>query len=327
MNGRVYDYNLGRFYSVDPVIQAPGNSQSMNPYSYIMNNPLAGTDPTGYAACKAEDGCKLEVKEIKESVAGSRIKRTVGFTANATTTNSSRQVTNVTSVQIYKGNVAGASINFKNGAVEVYSGNTKDGLTTTAFNIESQASVAGSNKPEVNAGGRAVSATDSDGNAYGFTTNYMSGSDAISARGLMYGVQNSGQGYDDWAAAGGSRSAWSHPLVQMAMAAGSEALLAMRAGGNFLSTSRNLIPEGNFANHLFKGANKLADTPQNRKLIEQISNGKTLGFDKHGKSWYAKTMPDGTQIYTYSQNGVVKGAGINDTVVDIVARYELRMLR
>ncbi|MCS4308604.1 RHS repeat-associated protein [Rheinheimera pacifica] len=50
MNGRAYDYNLGRFLSVDPVIQSPGNSQSLNPYSYIMNNPLAGTDPTGYAA-------------------------------------------------------------------------------------------------------------------------------------------------------------------------------------------------------------------------------------------------------------------------------------
>ena len=52
MNGRVYDYNLGRFLSVDPFIQAPGNSQSMNPYSYIMNNPLAGTDPSGYKAEK-----------------------------------------------------------------------------------------------------------------------------------------------------------------------------------------------------------------------------------------------------------------------------------
>ncbi|BBN83625.1 hypothetical protein PA25_36100 [Pseudoalteromonas sp. A25] len=50
MNGRVYDYNLGRFMSVDPVIQSPGNSQSINPYSYIMNNPLAGTDPSGYEA-------------------------------------------------------------------------------------------------------------------------------------------------------------------------------------------------------------------------------------------------------------------------------------
>jgi len=55
MNGRVYDYNLGRFLSVDPFIQALGNSQSLNPYSYIMNNPLAGSDPSGYAA-KCETG-------------------------------------------------------------------------------------------------------------------------------------------------------------------------------------------------------------------------------------------------------------------------------
>jgi hypothetical protein len=48
MNGRAYDYNLGRFYGVDPFIQFPSNSQSLNPYSYLMNNPLAGTDPTGY---------------------------------------------------------------------------------------------------------------------------------------------------------------------------------------------------------------------------------------------------------------------------------------
>jgi RHS repeat-associated protein len=46
MNGRAYDYNLGRFYGVDPVIQFPGNSQSLNPYAYLMNNPLAGVDPT-----------------------------------------------------------------------------------------------------------------------------------------------------------------------------------------------------------------------------------------------------------------------------------------
>ncbi len=48
MNGRVYDYNLGRFLSVDPFIVSPGNSQAINPYSYGMNNPLSGTDPTGY---------------------------------------------------------------------------------------------------------------------------------------------------------------------------------------------------------------------------------------------------------------------------------------
>ncbi|MFT5453366.1 MAG: RHS repeat-associated protein [Enterobacterales bacterium] len=58
MNGRVYDYNLGRFLSVDPFIQDPGNSQSMNPYSYIMNNPLRGIDPSGYLS-ESSGGCDL----------------------------------------------------------------------------------------------------------------------------------------------------------------------------------------------------------------------------------------------------------------------------
>lgn len=54
MNGRLFDYRSGRFLSVDPIIQAPGNSQSLNPYSYIFNNPLSGTDPSGYAACVSD---------------------------------------------------------------------------------------------------------------------------------------------------------------------------------------------------------------------------------------------------------------------------------
>lgn len=48
MNGRIYDYQLGRFLGVDPIIGNPLKSQSLNPYSYIGNNPLGGVDPTGY---------------------------------------------------------------------------------------------------------------------------------------------------------------------------------------------------------------------------------------------------------------------------------------
>lgn len=48
MNGRLYDPILGRFLSADPEIQDPSNSQSLNRYSYCLNNPLAYTDPTGF---------------------------------------------------------------------------------------------------------------------------------------------------------------------------------------------------------------------------------------------------------------------------------------
>ena len=48
MNGRVYDPSIGRFLSADPNIQAPHNLQNFNRYSYVNNNPLSYTDPSGY---------------------------------------------------------------------------------------------------------------------------------------------------------------------------------------------------------------------------------------------------------------------------------------
>ena len=45
-NGRVYDPGKGRFISADPMIDA--GIQGLNRYSYVLNNPLSNTDPTGY---------------------------------------------------------------------------------------------------------------------------------------------------------------------------------------------------------------------------------------------------------------------------------------
>ncbi len=48
MNGRVYDPTLGRFLSADPHVQAPDDTQSFNRYTYVKNNPLSYTDPSGF---------------------------------------------------------------------------------------------------------------------------------------------------------------------------------------------------------------------------------------------------------------------------------------
>ena len=48
MNGRVYDPEIGRFLSADPFVQAPDTLQSWNRYSYVLNNPLSLTDPSGF---------------------------------------------------------------------------------------------------------------------------------------------------------------------------------------------------------------------------------------------------------------------------------------
>jgi uncharacterized protein RhaS with RHS repeats len=47
MHARYYSPNLGRFLSVDPVGGTVGSSQSWNRYSYVRNNPIRSTDPTG----------------------------------------------------------------------------------------------------------------------------------------------------------------------------------------------------------------------------------------------------------------------------------------
>ena len=48
MNGRIYDPKLGRFLQADPILQFPGDTQSYNRYSYVLNNPLKYNDPSGH---------------------------------------------------------------------------------------------------------------------------------------------------------------------------------------------------------------------------------------------------------------------------------------
>lgn len=48
MKGRIYDPRVGRFLSTDPLVSHPKFSQSWNPYSYVLNNPLNLVDPSGF---------------------------------------------------------------------------------------------------------------------------------------------------------------------------------------------------------------------------------------------------------------------------------------
>ncbi|MCR9907036.1 type IV secretion protein Rhs [Vibrio campbellii] len=63
MNGRVYDPELARFTSADPVIQDPYAVSSFNRYAYVWNNPLKYTDPTGFITSSETKG-KEEGSEV-----------------------------------------------------------------------------------------------------------------------------------------------------------------------------------------------------------------------------------------------------------------------
>jgi RHS repeat-associated protein len=54
MNARLYDPILGRHTSADPTVPDPSNTQSLNRYSYVLNNALVFVDPTGLASNSLE---------------------------------------------------------------------------------------------------------------------------------------------------------------------------------------------------------------------------------------------------------------------------------
>lgn len=73
MNGRVYDPLTGRFLQPDPVVQNTLNAQNWNRYSYVLNNPLSYTDPSGLFWKKL----KRIVKGILKSYVGKIIGQVV----------------------------------------------------------------------------------------------------------------------------------------------------------------------------------------------------------------------------------------------------------
>jgi hypothetical protein len=51
-SGRIYDVKLARFMQADPKIDGAGDTQGYNRYSYVHNNPLNATDPSGFFSLK-----------------------------------------------------------------------------------------------------------------------------------------------------------------------------------------------------------------------------------------------------------------------------------
>ncbi|MEE1999822.1 RHS repeat-associated core domain-containing protein [Alkalimonas sp. MEB108] len=68
MGGRTYNPFIGRFMQPDPFIQAPLNMQNYNRYSYVLNNPMSYTDPSGYFFKKMHNTAKRVQRSFFKAV-------------------------------------------------------------------------------------------------------------------------------------------------------------------------------------------------------------------------------------------------------------------
>lgn len=64
---------------------------------------------------------------------------------------------------------------------------------------------------------------------------------------------------------------------------------------------------------LRKAEGHLPDTPENRRLLEELANdvGAHAGKDIHGNDWNIRDLEDGSQMWVTSKNGVIQNGGLN----------------
>jgi hypothetical protein len=57
---------INRFLSADTIVPSYANPQSLNRYSYVLNNPLRYTDPTGHKPCEEYAGSCLSEHQVTQ---------------------------------------------------------------------------------------------------------------------------------------------------------------------------------------------------------------------------------------------------------------------
>jgi RHS repeat-associated protein len=62
MNGRIYDPRLARFLQADPLIE---DGSTLNRYTYVHNDPLAWTDPSGYWGRREQNALRTVVADVR----------------------------------------------------------------------------------------------------------------------------------------------------------------------------------------------------------------------------------------------------------------------
>jgi RHS repeat-associated protein len=119
MNARLYDSTIGRFTSADSMIPYMYETQSFNRYSYVQNNPLKYTDPSGHWSLrKAVKGAGNWAKNNWKTIATVAVVVAVGvMTGGAGLALAGSMGLTGTAATIVAGATAGAIAGFAGGVV------------------------------------------------------------------------------------------------------------------------------------------------------------------------------------------------------------------
>jgi filamentous hemagglutinin len=83
------------------------------------------------------------------------------------------------------------------------------------------------------------------------------------------------------------------------------------------ASAQNSLPDNSSQlSHIFRDdVGHLADTPENQQALVDLANNpqNRLGTDRFGNEWFAKTQPDGTQLWGSVRKGVIQNGGLNTT--------------
>ncbi len=134
MNGRIYDPKLGRFLQADPFIQAPTKSQSFNRYSYVINNPLSYTDPSGFLFGKFGKFIKKYWKPIAAIIV---TVVTYGYASGPAAAWAAGAGYSATTGAVAAGAIAGAAGGFVGGALQT--GSLRGALRGALFGWDTEA--------------------------------------------------------------------------------------------------------------------------------------------------------------------------------------------
>lgn len=171
MNGRVYDPKLARFIQADPIIDGVTNTQGYNRYSYVANNPLNATDPSGYSGWN-----KFRDNILKPVVIAVASYFTAGWAAGAYTSAASTAAVAagtfgqttflaITANAAVVGGLVGGAVGGALGAA-AYGGSGRDILKGALFGAVSGAAFGAIGGSNIGLGGKAL--------AHGFTGGVMS---------------------------------------------------------------------------------------------------------------------------------------------------------